>query len=138
MTRSKKSAGLEPRQHAHLRAALDLEDADRIGVAEHVVDIILVRRHAGEGVAPAVVLIEQIEGTADAAQHAEAEHIDLEDAERIEIVLVPFDDGAVLHRRILDRDELIEPPPGDDEAADMLREVAREAQQLPRQFERQA
>ena len=25
-------------QHAHLRAALDLEDADRVGLADHVVD----------------------------------------------------------------------------------------------------
>src|SRR5207253_9070809 len=29
---------LQPRQHRHLPAALDLEDADRVGVADHVVD----------------------------------------------------------------------------------------------------
>ncbi len=56
-----------------------------------------------------------------------AEHVDLEDAERVEIVLVPLDDGAVLHRRVLDRHQLVEPAARDDEAADMLRQVAREA-----------
>ena len=45
----------------------------------------------------------------------------------VEIVLVPFDDGAVLHRGIHDRHHLVEPVAGDDEAADMLGEVARES-----------
>ena len=31
-------AGLEPRQRRHLRPALDLEHADRVGAAQHVVD----------------------------------------------------------------------------------------------------
>ena len=57
--------------------------------------------------------------------------------ERVEIVLVPFDDGAVVHRRVLDRDQLVEPVGRQHEAADMLRQVAREAAQRRRQFERQ-
>ena len=32
-------ARLQPRQHAHLGAALDLEDAERVGAADHVVDL---------------------------------------------------------------------------------------------------
>ena len=43
-----------------------------------------------------------------ARQHAECQHIDLENAQRIEIVLVPFDHGAVFHRGILDRHDLVE------------------------------
>ncbi len=81
---------------------------------------------------------DEIEGAADAAQHAERQHVDLEHAERVEIVLVPFDDGAVRHRRVLDRHHLLERPAGDDEAADMLREMAREADELVREIERQA
>ena len=57
--------------------------------------------------------------------------------ERVEVVLVPFDDGAVLHRRVLDRDQLVEPSARHHEAADMLREMTREADQRRRQFERQ-
>ena len=51
-----------------------------------------------------------------------------------EIVLLPFDDGAVLHRRVLDRHDLVEPAARDDEAADMLGEMARSADQLLRQL----
>ncbi len=73
---------------------------------------------------------QQVEGLAQAGEHAEAEHVDLEDPQRVDVVLVPFDDGAVLHRRVLDRAELVEPALGDDEAADMLAEVAGKADDL--------
>jgi len=33
-----KASGLEARQHAHLGPALDLEHADRVGAADHVID----------------------------------------------------------------------------------------------------
>ena len=78
--------------------------------------------------------LQEIEAAPQAGQHAERQHIDLEQAERFQIVLVPFDDGALLHRRILDRHDLVEPRAGDDEAADMLREVARKIDQLLRQL----
>ncbi len=39
---------LEARQHRHLRAALDLEHADRVGARQHVVDRRVVLRHGGE------------------------------------------------------------------------------------------
>ncbi len=81
---------------------------------------------------------DQVEGAADAGQHAERQHVDLEHAELVEIVLVPFDDGAVRHRRVLDRHHFLERPARDDEAADMLRQVARKAQELVREVERQA
>ena len=70
------------------------------------------------------MLLQQIEAAAQAGEHAEAEHIDLEQIEIVEIVLVPFDDGALLHRGVLDRHYFVEPRAGDDETADMLRQVA--------------
>ena len=51
----------------------------------------------------------------------------------IEIVLVPFDDRALVHRRVLDRHYFIEPRARDGEAADMLGEMARKSHQLLRQ-----
>ena len=51
-------------------------------------------------------------------------------AERLEVVLVPLDDAAVFHRRVLDRHQLLDPVLADDEAARMLRQVARKADQL--------
>ena len=81
------------------------------------------------------MLLQQSEALADAGEHAEAEHIDLEQAERIEIVLVPFDDGAVLHGGVADGDDLGQRPARQHEAADMLGEMAREADQLLRELE---
>ncbi len=126
------------RQEGELGAALHLEHADRIGVAQHVVDRRILGRHGGEVQVAAVMAADQLEPLAQAGEHAERQHVDLEDPQRVEVVLVPFDDGAVLHRRVLDRHQLVEPAAGDDEAADMLREVPREADQLPRQRQRLA
>ncbi len=75
------------------------------------------------------------EGLADAGEHAESEHIDFQKPERIEIVLVPFDHGAVLHGGVADGDDFRQRPARQHEAADMLREMAREADQLLRQLE---
>ena len=80
-----------------------------------------------------VMLVQQIEAALQAGQHAQGEDVDLEDADGIEIVLVPFDAGALFHRRVLDRHHLVEPAAGDDEAADMLGEMARKADQLARE-----
>ena len=49
---------------------------------------------------------------------------------RIDIVLVPFDDGAVLHGGIFDWHEIAQGAFGNDEAADMLGKVAREIDQF--------
>ena len=42
------AARLQPRQHVHLRPAFDLEHADRIRAAQHVVDGGIVARHGAE------------------------------------------------------------------------------------------
>ena len=52
--------------------------------------------------------LQKIEPAAQAAQHAEREHIDLHQAERVDVVLVPLDEGAVVHGGIADRHRLIE------------------------------
>ena len=80
--------------------------------------------------------LDQVEAFADAGQHAEREHVDLEDAELVDVVLVPFDEGAVVHRAIADRHRLGQRPLGQDEAADMLRQMARHADQLLGELDR--
>ena len=56
----------------------------------------------------------------DRAQHPQAEHVHLEQAQRIEIVFVPLDDRALGHGRIFDRHDFIQAAAGNDEAADVL------------------
>ncbi len=71
--------------------------------------------------------MQKIEPAAQAAQHAEREHIDLHQAERVDVVLVPFDEGALVHGGIGDRHGFVEPLAREHEAADMLGEMTREA-----------
>ena len=86
----------------------------------------------------ALGLIEQNEGSAHAAEHAKAQHIDLHEFQRVDIVLVPFDDLAIIHRRRFDRHQLIKAIEREDKAAWMLREVTRRADQLLGKFKRES
>ena len=115
------------RQEIHLRPAFHLKHPHRIRVAQHVVNDRVFGRQGRQRIAGSVMALDQVEGLADAGQHAQRQHIHLQDAERVDIVLIPFDDGAVLHRRVLNRAEFIQPPLGHDEAAHMLGQVAGES-----------
>ena len=92
------AARLQARQHRHLRAALDLEHADRIGPTQHVVDFRILGGHGGQRQRLAVVAVDQVEGLADAGEHAQRQHVHLEHAKSVDVVLVPLDVGAVRHR----------------------------------------
>ena len=65
-------ARAKPRQHRHLRAGLDLENSDRIGAADHVVDIFVLGWNGGQfdrppmRVADVIMALENIEGAAQA------------------------------------------------------------------------
>ncbi len=127
-----------PGQHRHLRAAFDLEDTQRIGLLDHREHVRVVVLQVGHANADALGRLEQAEGPVHAAQHAQAEHIDLHELQGIDIVLVPFDHLPVGHRRGLDRNEVVEPVVGEHEAAWMLRQVPGRADQLACQVEREA
>ncbi|MCY1303026.1 hypothetical protein D9M70_527140 [compost metagenome] len=81
---------------------------------------------------------EKIKATLHAREHAERQAIDLHELQDVDIVLVPFDHLPVGHCRRLNRDEFVEAVMGQNEAARMLRQVARCAHQLPCQVQRQA
>ena len=78
--------------------------------------------------ARAAEVVDQAKRAAYRAQHPESEHIHLEQAERIQIVLVPLDDRAFRHGGILDRHQLVQAAARDHEAADVLRQMARKSQ----------
>ena len=80
----------------------------------------------------AFVHAHQIERLVDAGQHAERQHVDLHQAEHVDIVLIPFDEGAILHGGVTDRHDVIEALARQHEAADVLREMAREAEDARR------
>jgi hypothetical protein len=84
----------------------------------------------------AIAAAQEVESTAHAAQHAEAQHVDLHEFQRVDIVLVPFDDLTVVHGGGLDRNQLIEPVECQHEASRVLRKMARRADQLSREIKR--
>ena len=131
-------ARLDARQHRHLRAAFDLKHADGVGLADHRVGARILGRDGREIEPRALVRGEEIEGAAHAAEHAEAEHVDLHEFQGIDVVLVPFDDGAFsiaagsIGTSSSSRSWVRTKPPG------MLRQMPGRADKLPRQIERQA
>ncbi|MNT28082.1 hypothetical protein D3C72_1637430 [compost metagenome] len=62
-------------------------------------------------------------------QHAQGQHIHFQQAHGIQVVLVPLDDGAVLHAGVLDRHHARQWSARQHKAADMLRQVARKVAQ---------
>ncbi len=128
----------QARQHVHLRAALDLEHAERLSPLQHLIDFVVIfSLDIRKRVALALVQVDQVKAFPDAGQHAQCEHVDLHHAQRIDVVLVPFDEGAVVHRGVADRDIGVEPVLGQHIAADMLGEMAREFDQLGRKLDRE-
>ena len=130
-------ARFQTRQHVHLRAALDLEHAERFTAAQHVVDRLVVLRDGREFPALALVIGDQIKAFADAGQHAQRQHVDLHHVEGVDVVLVPFDEGAVVHRGIADRHIGVEPVLRQHIAADMLRQMPREFDQFGGELDRE-
>ncbi len=130
-------ARLDAGQHRHLGAALDLEDPDRVRLADHGVGRRILGRDRGQVEGHSLVLGQQIEAALHAGEHPERQHIHLHELEDVDVVLVPLDDLAVDHAGGLDRHEVVEPVIGENEAAWMLRQVPGRALELLRKFERQ-
>src|SRR5579862_9202256 len=122
--------GPQARQHRLLRARFDLEYADRVGLLDHRVDRGVLGRNVFHPKCLAAARRHHLQRAANRGEHAEREAIDLEQSHRVEVVLVPLDDRALFHRGVLDRHHALETIARDDEAADVLRQVARKAQQM--------
>ncbi len=107
----------EPGQGGHLSAGLDLEDAHRIGLAEHLVDTPVVVRDTVQVVALAVVPLDQVAGVVQGGEHAEAEQVDLDEPGTGRGVLVPLQDGPAGHPGPLGGADLADRRTGEHHAA---------------------
>ena len=121
---------LQPRQHAHLRARFDLEHADGVGGLDHLEGRLVIVRQARKIQTESPVLVYQVYRLPDAGQHAQRQAVDLEQPHRLQIVLVPLDDGALVHRRVLDRHYRRQRRIADHEATHVLRKMPRVVAQL--------
>ena len=124
---------LEPGQHRHLRPRLDLEHADGIGPADHRVGRRVFAGNAGEAIALATVAMDQVETAADGAEHAQGEDVHLEQADHVQVVLVPLDHRALGHAGVLHRHQAVQGLLGNHEATGVLGQVSGKADQLPGQ-----
>ena len=85
-----------------------------------------------------LVHFELHEAVLEGLEHAEAEQVDLDDAEVGAVLLVPLHDATIDHARRLDRHHLVEPTCGDHDAARVLTEVTRQAAHPTHQLEEQS
>jgi hypothetical protein len=120
-------------QALHLRAALDLEVADRVRALDVAVDVRVIELDPGEVDRLALGLGDLDDAVLDRGEHAEAEQVDLQEARVRAGVFVPLADLAPLHRRRLHRDELDERTAGDDHPARVLGDVPGQAGDLARE-----
>ncbi|GAV36931.1 hypothetical protein ROTAS13_04621 [Roseomonas sp. TAS13] len=96
----------QPGQHVHLRPALDLEDAQGVGSPQHGVGPLAVSWHTGKIKIGEAVPAQQVEAAPQAAQHAQRQDIDLEQTERLDVVLVPLQHRPPLHGGVADHGHL--------------------------------
>ena len=133
-------ARLQARQHVHLGAAFHLEHANCVCPAQHVVGRLVILGQAGKKqllvLAAWRISMNKVEGLADAGQHAQRQHIDFHDLQRVEIVLVPFDKIAVVHGGGADGHCPVQLVAGQHEAADMLGQVPRKSHDRPGEMDR--
>ncbi len=114
-------------QRLHLGPAFDLEDAHGVGGLEHLEDFRHVLRQPIEVDAGAAVVLDQLERLVDRGQHAEAEQVELDQLQRLDVALVELDDDAAGHRGPLQGRDVDERRRGHEHAAGVDGEVARKA-----------
>ena len=117
-------------QRRHLRAALDLEDPDRVRGADHVVDGGVLRRDRGELEIQSVMITQHLQRVPDRREHPQPQQVELHQPDPRAVVLVPLQDRPVGHAGPLDRAHLADRSVADHHAAGVDAEVAREVQQL--------
>ena len=123
---------MQPRQRRHLRARFDLEDADGVGVLQHLVHGRIVGRQMcqidqGLGIRDrGLGLVHQRDRVLQHGHHAEAEQIDFDEPHVGAVVLVPLQHDAAGHAGVLERHDAVELPLADHHAAGMLSEMSRQ------------
>ncbi|MNY15874.1 hypothetical protein D3C86_1491110 [compost metagenome] len=126
-------ARLQARQHRLLRARLDLEHAHGIRLADHLVGLVVGLGqvfHAARQPGPLGLGVRDHRQRApDGREHAEGEHIHLEQPQRFKVVLVPLDHAAVGHGRVLDWHQPGKLATREHKTSCVLGEMPREAKQ---------
>ena len=119
----------QSRQHALLGSAFDLKHPHRVSGADHVVGFGALRWNVLHLKALALELADHVQATANGAEHAQRQHIDLHQSHGIQIILVPLDDAAIGHGRVLHRHQTRQATLGQHKSAHMLAQMPWETHQ---------
>jgi hypothetical protein len=84
------------------------------------------------GAARPALLADQIQAAADGAEHAQGQHVHLQQTHGVQVVLVPLDDAAFGHGGVFHRHQPGQRPLRQHKTAHMLAQVARKTLQLLR------
>ena len=125
------AARLDARERPHLSPALDLEHPDGVSPAEHVVDGVVLREVAEVDDDP-LVLGHQVDHPMEGAEHPEAEQVELHEADRRTVILVPLQHAAPRGAAPLDRAHLDHRPVAQDHPGRVDPEVARPVEHVHR------
>lgn len=105
--------------------------------AQHVVDGGVGQVELGQVDVDVFVVADQVDGVVDRREHAQAEQVELDQADGGAVVLVPLQDGAVGHAGPFDGDDLADGSVGDDHAAGVDAQVSWRVLELAGQFQHQ-
>src|ERR1044071_3044346 len=76
---------LKSRQHCHLRATLDLKDADRVAPADHIERRLIFLRNRRHRIFDAAVLAQKPEAEVELRETAETQEVDFEQTEIFDV-----------------------------------------------------
>src|ERR1700693_1960172 len=122
-----KTFRFHPRQRRHLRAALDLKNADRVRVLHDLEGLLVIFRNVGEIERPATFAA-KLERVLHHRHHPETEKIDFYDAKIFAIVLVPLRNDPARHRCVLQRNERAKLVLTNDHSAGMCAKIPRQTE----------
>ena len=115
----------QPRQAGHLRAALDLKHAHRVGLLQRLVNHRIIRGQPRQIHVFSIMVVDDLDRFFEHRHHPQAEQIHFDDAHVGAIFLVPLHHDAPRHRRRLERHHGIELPLANHHPARMLAQMAR-------------
>ena len=116
-----------PRQHLHLRPALDLERPRRVCRPDRPEGLRVVDGDPGEVDPLAARPRDLLHAALHRRQHPQPQQVDLQEARVSARVLVPLDELTPFHRRRLNGADVDQRPGGDNHPARVLRGMARES-----------